>query len=55
MVANEEEIYLDLNFNADDIKTHDEYTSQYANHMLELATIISEVSLKGQAVRENTK
>ncbi len=55
MVANEEEIYLDLDFNADDIETHDEYTSQYANHMLELATIISEVSLKGQAIRGKHK
>ena len=55
MLANEEEIYLDLDFNADDIKTHDEYTSQYANQMLELATIISEVSLKGQALRGKHK
>ena len=55
MVANEEEIYLDLDFNADDIETNDEYTSQYANQMLELATIISEVSLKGQAIRGKHK
>ena len=57
MVANEEEIYLDLDFNTDDIETHDEYTDeyQYANHMLELATIISEVSLKGQAIRGKYK
>ena len=55
LIANDEELYLDLNFNADDVETHDEYNSQYMNRMLELATIISEVSLKGQAIRGKHK
>ena len=44
-------MYLDLNFNADDKEDDHEYTKLYANDTLELAAIISEVSLCRQAIR----